>query len=97
MVELYKYRKSPEMVVQGWHMTHFNRKDILNTKKLCLGGFRNFPDLPRSIREILGFFREIFVVTQNHQKSSASTLDLEIFSQKLFSCKNIWMRKNMEL
>ena len=59
------------MVVRGWYMAHFDRRDFLNTKKIGLGGFRNLPDLPRSIREILGFFREIFVVTQNPQKSSA--------------------------
>ena len=87
MARLHKYRKSSEMVVQGWHMTHYNRKDILNTKKLCLGGFRNLSDLQRSNHVFLGFFREILVDVQNPKKSSASTFEFENFAQKLFSCK----------
>ena len=94
VVQLQNNRKSAKMVVWGWYMTHFDRKNILNSKKICLGGFRNLSDLQRSIHEFLGFFWEISTEAQNPQKSSASTLDLENFFQYLSLCKNIWMREN---
>ena len=97
VVQLQNSRKSAKMVVWGWYMTHFDRKNFLNSKKICLGGFRNLSDLQRSIREFLGFFWEISSVAQNPKNPSASTLDLEIFFQKWFSCKSIWMRENIEL
>ena len=56
VVQLHNNRKSSEMVVQGWYITHFDRRDILNTQKICLGGFRNLSDLQRSIHEFLGNF-----------------------------------------
>ena len=82
VVQLHNNRKSSEMVVQGWYITHFDRRDILNTQKICLGGFRNLSDLQRSNHVFLGFFREILVDVQNPQKSSASTFEFEIFFQK---------------
>ena len=82
LVQLHNNRKSSEMVVRGWYMTHFDRIDILNTKKLGLGGFRILSVLQRSIRDFLGFFWEISIVALNPQKSSASTFEFEIFFQK---------------
>ena len=56
MVEFHENRKSPEMVVGDWYMTHFDRRDLLKSKKLAWGRFRNMPDLPGPICEILRFF-----------------------------------------
>ena len=44
MAKLQNYIKSSEMVVRGWYMTHFDRRDVLNTKKICLD---EFPQLIR--------------------------------------------------
>ncbi len=44
-VELHNNRKSSEMVARGWYMTHFDRRDFLNSKKIGLGEFRDFSDL----------------------------------------------------
>ncbi len=37
MVEFQNYIKSSEMVARGWYMTHFDRRDILKSKKFGLG------------------------------------------------------------
>ena len=51
IVKFPKYIKSSEMVVRGWYMAHFHRRDFLKSKKIGLGGFRNMPDPQRSICE----------------------------------------------
>ena len=51
VIQLHNYIKSSEMVVRGWYMTHFDRRDVLNTEKICLDGFRNLSDIQRSIRD----------------------------------------------
>ena len=71
------------MVVRGRYMTHFDRRDLLKSKKLVWDRFRNMPALQRSICEFLGFFRGISRIAQNPQKPSASTLDLEFFFSKI--------------
>ena len=53
MAKLQNYIKSSEMVVRGWYMTHFDRRDVLNTKKICLDGFRNLSDIQWPIRDFL--------------------------------------------
>ena len=90
VVQLQNYIKSWIMVVQGWYMTHINRKDILNTKKLCLGGFRNLSDLQRSNPVFLGFFREILVDVQNPKKIEC--LDFRV---RKFCSKIIFMQINL--
>ncbi len=37
VIQLHNYIKSSEMVVRGWYMTYFDRRDILNSKKIGLG------------------------------------------------------------
>ena len=34
-----------KMVVRGWYMPHFDRTDVLTSKKQVWGGFRNLSDL----------------------------------------------------
>ena len=59
MARLHKYRKSSEMVVRGWYMTHFDRRNVLNSEKLGFGRFRTFSDHQRSIFDFSMFFPRI--------------------------------------
>ena len=58
MAQLHKNTTSWEMVVRGWYMTHFDRRDLLNSKKLVWDGFHNLPDLPGPICDFSRFFRK---------------------------------------
>ena len=53
MSQLHKIRKSSKMVARGSYMTHFDRRDLLKSKKHVWGCFRNLSDLPGLICEIL--------------------------------------------
>ena len=48
-------RKSSIMVTRGWYLTHFDNRDLLKSKKIDLGGFRNMPYLHGPICEICRF------------------------------------------
>ena len=56
MVEFQNYIKSSEMVVRGWYMTHFDRRDILKSKKFGLGRFRDFSGATVLILSIFTIF-----------------------------------------
>ena len=56
MVEFHENRKSSEMVVRGWYMTHFDRRDLQKSKKLFWGRFRITSDFSGPICEISWFF-----------------------------------------
>ena len=56
MLQLRDHRTSSKMVVRGWYMTHFDRRDLLNSKKQVWGGFRNLPDLCGPICDFSRFF-----------------------------------------
>ena len=58
MVQLHGPITFSKMVVRGWYMPHFDRRDLLNSKKQVWGGFRNLPGLYGPICEILRFFRK---------------------------------------
>ena len=58
MVEFHKTGNSSEMVVRGWYMTHFDRRDLIHSKKTCLGWFRTQSDFPGAICEFSRFLRE---------------------------------------
>ena len=51
-----KNTTSSKMVVWGWYMTHNDRRDPLNSKKLVWGGFPHLPGLLGPICDFLGFF-----------------------------------------
>ena len=53
ILQLRDHITSSKMVVRGWYMTHFDRRDLLNSKKI---GFRNMPGLYVPICEIFRFF-----------------------------------------
>ena len=56
MVELHNYIKSWEMVARGWYTAHFDRTDLLNTKKIGLDGFCHLSNFSGPICEISRFF-----------------------------------------
>ena len=47
-----------KMDVRGWYMPHFDRRDLLDSKKQVWGGFRNLPGLYGPICEFSRFFRK---------------------------------------
>ena len=58
MLQLHNNITFSKMVVRGCYMTHFDRRDLLNSKKLVWGGFPNLPDLPGPICDFTRFFRK---------------------------------------
>ena len=56
MPQLHEPITLSKMVVWGWYITHFDRRDLLNSKKQVWGGFRNLPGLYGPICEIFDFF-----------------------------------------
>ena len=68
ILQLRDHITSSKMVVRGWYMTHFDRSDLLNSKKISLGGFCNLPDLCGPICEFSRFFRKFHpgpLITKN--------------------------------
>ena len=63
-VELQNYIKSWKMVVRSWYMTHFDRRDLLKSKKIVSERFRNIPGLPGSIFEIFRFIWDFCKIPQ---------------------------------
>ena len=58
MVQLHGPITFSKMVVRGWYMPHFCRRNLLNSKKQVWGGFRNLPGLYGPICEFYRFFRK---------------------------------------
>ena len=63
-------------------MPHFDRTDLLESKKQVWGGFRNLPDLPGPICEISRFFSEISVWVADREKPIFLTFESENLFQK---------------
>ena len=72
------------MVVRGWYMTHFDRTDLLHSKKQVWGGFRNYSDLQKPIYEKFSIFSEFSVWAAGSRKPIFLTSESENFFQKLF-------------
>ena len=90
-VKFPKYIKSSEMVVRGWNMTHFDRRDLLKYKKIGLGWFCYLSDLQEPICEISDFFPQFSLWSSNSWKSSARTFDLEFFFSKIDFYQIFWI------
>ena len=58
MLQLHQIRKSSKMIVRGWYIPHFERRDLLHSKKQVWGGFCNLSDLPGLICDFSRFFRK---------------------------------------
>ena len=63
MHQLHKNTTSSKMVVRGWYMTRFDRRDLLNSEKKVWDGFHNLPALPGPICDFSRIFREFRVGT----------------------------------
>ncbi len=97
VVQLHNYIKSSEMVVRGWYLTHFDRRDILNSKKIGLGWFCDFSGVTVLILRIFTIFLEISSWTAGEGKNIFPTFDSEILFQKWFSPKILISGKTMIL
>ena len=80
IIEIRQNRKSSKMVVWGWYMTHFDRRDCLMPKKIDLDDFRILPDLQDPICEFADFFLKISIWAEILWKSSAGTFDFDFKS-----------------
>ena len=69
---------------RGWYMTHFDRRDLLHSKKQVWGAFHNLSGLPSPIRDFFSIFREISTEAHKPKIPSAPTFESEFFFQKLF-------------
>ena len=83
MLKLHYHITSSKMVVRGWYMTHFDRRDLLNSKKQVWGGFRNLPDLCGPICEFSRFFSKISSCAADRKISIFLTFESEKNVQKL--------------
>ena len=63
MVQLHKNITSSKMVVRSLYMTHFDRRDLLNSKKQVQDGFHLLPAIPGPICDFSRIFREFRVGT----------------------------------
>ena len=89
MAKLQNYIKSSEMVVRGWYMTHFDRRDILNSKKIGLGWYCNYSDSYVLILRIFSIFFGNFVLSRKSSKTDFSNFRLRNFSSKMIFTKNL--------
>ena len=63
VVQLHKSINSSRMVVRGWYMTHFDRRDLLHSKKLGVGWLRTFSDCHGPICEFSRFFQKFHKIS----------------------------------
>ena len=96
MGQLHKNTTSSEMVVRGWYTTHFDRRDLLNSKKLCWGGFPNLRGLPGPIRDFSRFFRGFRPRPRIIEKPSSWTSESEKNVRKLIISKCFKFSKKYE-
>ena len=95
MLQLHEHKTSSKMVVRGWYMTHFNRRDLLNSKKQVWGGFRNLPGLCGQICEFSRFFGN-FNLDRCSSKTDFLTSESEKNVQKLIFFKCFETFKNYD-
>ena len=81
--QLHKNTTSSEMVVRGWYMTHIDRRDLLNSKKLIWDGFPNLPGIPGPICDFSRFFWGFRAAPQILEKPSSWTSESEKNVRKL--------------
>ena len=87
MAQLHQNTTSSKMVARGWYMTHVDRRDLLNSKKLVWDGFHNLPDLPGPICDFSRFFRGFRARARNLEKPSSWTSESEKYVRKLIFSK----------
>ena len=75
------------MVVRSWYMTHFDRRDLLNSEKNVWDGFPNLPGLPGPICDFSRFFRGFRAGPPILEKPSSWTSESEKNVRKLIFSK----------
>ena len=97
MVQLHGPITFSKMVVRGWYMPHFDRRDLLNSKKQVWGGFRNLPGLYGPICEIFRFFRKFHLGSRYQKKWFFWLQSPKKWSKITFFSNFFDFSKNMEL
>ena len=87
MAQLHKNTTSSKMVVRGWYMTYFDRRNLLNSEKKVWDGFHNYPALPGPICDFSRFLRGFRARAQILEKPSSWTSESEKNVRKLFFSK----------
>ena len=67
-----------------WYMPHFDRTDLLESKKQVWGGFRNLSDLTGPIFENFRIFPKIWVQAADREKPIFLTFESEYLFSKIF-------------
>ena len=80
MLQLRDHITFSKIVVRGWYMPHFDRRDLLNSEKQVWGGFRNLPDLCEPICGISRFFAEkVIFLTLESEKNDRKLIFFKFF------------------
>ena len=91
MVQLHGPITFSKMVVRGWYMPHFYRRDLLDSKKQVWGGFRNMPGLYGPILRNFPIcfgnlaIRRFWMFFENFEKINSQISKLRKKIQKPFS------------
>ena len=97
MVELHNYIKSSEMVLWGRYMIHFDRRDLLKSKKISLGSIPQHIRTPRADSRIFAIFSEISPNFSCREKPIFLTSNSEKLVEKWFFSNIFEISKNMIL
>ena len=87
IAQLRKNTTSSKMVARGWYMTHFDRRDLLNSEKKVWDGFHNLPALPGLICDFSRFLRGFRAGRRILEKPSSWTSESEKNVRKLIFSK----------
>ena len=82
MHQLDDYIISSKIVVWGWYMTHFDRRDLLKSKKKVWDGFHHLSVIPGPICDFPRIFREFRGGPRILEKPSSWTSESEKNVQK---------------
>ena len=85
-VELQNYIKSWKMVVRSWYMTHFDRRDLLKSKKLFRIDSATYPASPARFSKFFDFFG-IFAKFRRFWKSDFLNFRVRKKSSKMIFIK----------
>ena len=97
VVQLHKSINSSRMVIRGRYMTHFDRMDLLHSKKIDLGRFCTLSDFPGAICEFSRFFQEYLQISHVLKNGFFQLSTSKFFFKNLFSPKILFFFKTVIL